>query len=107
GHTGAAVAVVQAALLELGAKMPKTSAHGQADGIFGYETTQAIKEFQAKNKLAVDGKVGAQTLLAPDKLMSAQAASQAPMPSPAPAVRPPPRDANYMLGKQDPPPAAD
>jgi len=107
GNSGPAVAVVQAAMLDLGAKMPKTSAHGSADGIFGYETLTAVKAFQAKQKLVDDGVVGKQTLLALDKLMAAQVAKQPPAPAPSPAYRPPPRDANYVLGTQDPALAAD
>jgi hypothetical protein len=82
--------------------MPKTSAHGSSDGIFGFETKEAVKAFQGTHKLATDGLVGKQTLLALDKLMTAYAAKQAPAPSSTPAYRPPPRDANYMLGNQDP-----
>lgn len=107
GHSGAAVAVIQAALLQLGAKMPKTSAHGSADGIYGHETIKAIKDFQTAHKLKVDGLLGKQTLLALDQMMVAQSAKQMPAPNPAPTPRPPPRDANYMLGQQDPPLAAD
>jgi len=32
------------------------------NGVFGEETDKAVKEFQTKNKLTVDGKVGVQTL---------------------------------------------
>lgn len=34
---------------------------GQIDGIYGWETVQAVKEFQKNNGLAVDGVVGQQT----------------------------------------------
>ncbi len=37
---------------------------GAVDGIFGYRTEQAVRYFQQKNGLAVDGKVGTQTLKA-------------------------------------------
>jgi N-acetylmuramoyl-L-alanine amidase len=49
GYRGNSVKLVQA---ELGLK---------ADGIFGPLTEKAVKEFQKKNKLAVDGKVGPKT----------------------------------------------
>lgn len=37
---------------------------GETDGIFGYRTENAVKKFQEKNGLKVDGKVGKQTLAA-------------------------------------------
>lgn len=37
---------------------------GNIDGIYGYQTFTAIKKFQAKNGLKVDGIVGNQTLIA-------------------------------------------
>ncbi|WP_138203796.1 spore cortex-lytic enzyme [Haloimpatiens lingqiaonensis] len=35
---------------------------GEIDGIYGYQTFQAIKAFQAKNGLKVDGVIGSRTL---------------------------------------------
>lgn len=37
---------------------------GEVDGIFGYKTETAVKKFQEKNGLTVDGKVGNQTFAA-------------------------------------------
>lgn len=37
---------------------------GGVDGIYGYQTYLAVKKFQEKNGLLVDGKVGSQTLAA-------------------------------------------
>lgn len=37
---------------------------GEVDGIFGYKTETAVKKFQEKNGLKVDGKVGNQTFAA-------------------------------------------
>ena len=37
---------------------------GEVDGIFGSRTEKAVRWFQSKNGLAVDGKVGSQTLAA-------------------------------------------
>jgi N-acetylmuramoyl-L-alanine amidase len=38
--------------------------HGPIDGIYGYQTYQAVRHFQAKNGLKVDGIAGPQTLAA-------------------------------------------
>jgi len=38
--------------------------NGEVDGIFGYKTETAVKKFQEKNGLKVDGKVGNQTFAA-------------------------------------------
>lgn len=38
--------------------------HGKVDGIYGYQTYQAVRHFQAKNGLKVDGIAGPQTLAA-------------------------------------------
>lgn len=37
---------------------------GSVDGIYGYRTSNAVKKFQGKNGLSVDGVVGTQTLAA-------------------------------------------
>lgn len=100
GSAGAAVALVQGALVDLGAKMPTSTAGGSADGIFGFETQQAVKDFQSKNGLKPDGIVGKKTLVALDQQMKAHAVPKAPkkaVPPPATA-----RDPHYMLGTQDP-----
>ncbi|SKA89776.1 Putative peptidoglycan binding domain-containing protein [Clostridium sp. USBA 49] len=58
GDKNALVKVVQKRLLQLGYKLPKYG----ADGSFGAETLNAIKEFQKVNALTVDGIVGKNTL---------------------------------------------
>jgi len=58
GDSGLAVKELQQDLLKLGYKLPKYG----ADGGYGDETVEAVKKFQADNKLTVDGKAGEQTL---------------------------------------------
>lgn len=55
GMRGNDVQELQRHLLTLG------YAAGQVDGIFGNQTLQAVREFQANNGLTVDGKVGVHT----------------------------------------------
>ncbi len=56
GDKGAEIKEVQQALLNLGYKA------GKADGVFGKNTRDAVKLFQARNGMTVDGKVGQRTL---------------------------------------------
>lgn len=64
GDKGDEVKRVQRRLKELGYTV------GTADGIYGTKTQSAVKVFQARNALTVDGKVGQRTL---DKLFSESA----------------------------------
>ena len=64
GDKGDVVEEVQNQLKKLGYSV------GKADGIYGRNTQAAVKVFQARNALTVDGKVGQRTL---DKLFSADA----------------------------------
>jgi peptidoglycan hydrolase-like protein with peptidoglycan-binding domain len=57
GNSGQPVIILQNALNKKGAK-PKLI----IDGVFGDATVKAVKDFQKKNKLKVDGIVGPQTL---------------------------------------------
>lgn len=58
GSTGQEVINIQAKLYNWGYY------NGIVDGIYGYETYSAVKSFQVKNGLAVDGVVGPETLAA-------------------------------------------
>lgn len=57
GSKGADVKKVQARLIHQG----YSCGHYGADGIFGNETDKAVREYQKKNGLAVDGIVGPAT----------------------------------------------
>ncbi|MEN3781507.1 GH25 family lysozyme [Priestia megaterium] len=58
GDSGLGVKELQQNLLKLGEKLPKYG----ADGSFGAELEEAVKSFQSKNKLKVDGIAGETTL---------------------------------------------
>jgi peptidoglycan hydrolase-like protein with peptidoglycan-binding domain len=78
GEKGEAVAIVQQALVDLGFAMPNTTNNGRslADGIFGSETVRVVSQFQAANRIAVDGRVGRDTLAKLDELILAQSAQK-------------------------------
>lgn len=63
GSTGTSVRNLQARLIELGYLT------GAADGIYGKATETAVREFQLRNGLKVDGKAGLETQ---EKLFYAQ-----------------------------------
>lgn len=76
GERGAAVHLVQFALIELGYPMPISTGQIQAspDGIFGKETEAVVRKFQEDRKklnssITVDGVVGAQVLAELDALL--------------------------------------
>lgn len=72
GSKGDRVIDVQKMLMQLGYSLPKYG----ADGSFGNETLAAVKKFQQDNGLTVDGKVGAITLAALEKLCSGETVPQ-------------------------------
>jgi hypothetical protein len=57
GSKGRDVAIVQTALVKAGYQM-------DPDGMFGENTDRAVRSFQKKHKLTVDGKVGPKTMKA-------------------------------------------
>lgn len=63
---GAAVITLQKNLLELGEKLPRFG----ADGHYGQETVDAVKAFQARHNLTVDGIAGPSTLAKIDELLN-------------------------------------
>lgn len=58
GSSGETVRQIQEKLLDWGYYS------GEVDGVFGSKTEEAVEYFQKKNGLAVDGKVGPETLAA-------------------------------------------
>lgn len=63
GDRGRAVHLVQAALLDLGYAMPRSTGGAfSPDGIFGEETTRIVKAFQRSRRVGDDGVVGHDTM---------------------------------------------
>lgn len=59
---GEPVQALQRALADLGYSLPHSFARGTADGVCGHETIRAIKEFQLRESLLVDGIAGTLTM---------------------------------------------
>jgi hypothetical protein len=91
GEKSEAVAILQVALADLGFALPVTFARCFPDGIYGTETAGAVRQFQAKHGLAVDGIAGRNTLAKLDSLLAAQPdVPPPPFPVPEPPFPPPP-----------------
>lgn len=70
GERGLGVALLQAALIDLGYPMPiTTSGKGFPDGNYGQETRSTVLKFQEKSKIDRDGLAGKQTIDKLDKLL--------------------------------------
>lgn len=70
-EVGEAVEALQQALIDIGFKMPvSTRKSGLSDGIYGKETTAAIKAFQTREQLQQDGVAGRDTLGRLDEIMT-------------------------------------
>ena len=103
GETGLGVAILQAALIELGYKLPKSvkKANKAPDGVLGDETFLAIKAFQAAHKLRADGIAGRMTIRTLDHELPPAPVPPLPQPPPKPKgkqTRPKP------VGDPPPPP---
>jgi hypothetical protein len=100
GERGPSVAILQAALIDLGYKMPKsTRKTGLPDGIFGKETKNTIYRFQVDKYLkGKDGIAGKETFAKLDQLLKAVplATLMPPPPPPLPTTR------DYQIGTIDP-----
>jgi len=84
GSHGAAVALLQGALVQLKEKLPLSiKKSGAPDGAFGAETLKAVISFQTTAKLKPDGVAGAKTIQALDAEM-AKMMPVAPPPAPPP-----------------------
>jgi peptidoglycan hydrolase-like protein with peptidoglycan-binding domain len=66
---GAGVAELQELLRDFGQSLPISFPKGKPDGIFGDETEKAVRSFQAKHGLGVDGQAGAKTISKMDELI--------------------------------------
>ena len=84
GSRGEQVRAVQEALITLG------YLKGKADGIFGNKTENAVRKFQRKNKLKVDGLVGKKTMALLLELAAKKKSSVKPTPTPDPTPTPTP-----------------
>ncbi|RZS92502.1 eCIS core domain-containing protein [Aquimarina brevivitae] len=82
GDNGAAVSLMQQALVDAGFPLPRFG----VDGKFGSETRNALRDFQRASSLGVDGVLGPSTMSALDSLFSGGAPSL----PPAVPVNPPP-----------------
>jgi hypothetical protein len=92
------VKLIQKALLELGYKLPKFG----ADGDFGGETVDALKDFQKKEKLEADGIYGPSTKAKMVKLLKEKAEAEKKAKEKAQASKPKPtgNHAIYIDGKK-------
>jgi peptidoglycan hydrolase-like protein with peptidoglycan-binding domain len=71
GDTGPGVAAVQDAFADLQYDLHISfKRSGKADGIFGEETDQAVRQFQRRHGLTVDGVVGTNTLAQLDGIIA-------------------------------------
>lgn len=88
GEISAGVSLLQAGLIQVGFALPKSARRlgGVPDGIFGAETDAALRAFQSKYKLKVDGVAGAKTIMALDNLL---AEGQGPLLSLVPSIKTP------------------
>jgi hypothetical protein len=113
---------LQAALIACGHPLPvSVSKKGVPDGIFGNETDSAVRAFQTKQKLAVDGDAGTQTITRLDEFVAKREKPakpgplpvippQLPGPTPGPGPAPgqpatpfrPPSDPDFKIGVDDP-----
>ena len=100
GETGTGVSLLQAALLDLGYKLPTSLRKtGAPDGIFGSETHSVVMEFQRKESLAKkDGIAGRDTL----ERIDARLLAASPPKIPVPASVLPPSTSEYQIGSADP-----
>jgi peptidoglycan hydrolase-like protein with peptidoglycan-binding domain len=81
-ESGDAIAILQQALIDLGFPLPSsTTKSGGPDGILGTETLKAIRAFQKKHGLTIDGVVGRQTMNKLDVLLPT-----GPTPPPTPLI---------------------
>lgn len=108
GEQGAAVAILQGALIDLGYPMPiSTKLKSRPDGIYGNETRNVVVQFQTdQSLLKKDGIAGHDTFEKLDKLLGSGPPKPPSPPSPPPAPPQPipfPSTNEYEIGSGDPP----
>lgn len=115
GESSGGVALMQAALADLGFKLPDSMRADRAmDGVFGAETLRVVKDLQQREKLKMDGIAGPKTLIRLDRLLAGvlpsprpnnqkKRAQRPPAPKPTP---PPPPGPNPAPGPGPAPPPA-
>jgi peptidoglycan hydrolase-like protein with peptidoglycan-binding domain len=81
GAQGDGVAELQDALCDLDFDLTRTFAKGRADGIYGSETEKAVRKFQEKYGLAIDGVAGRDTIDTLDEIIAADPRLDAPSPA--------------------------
>jgi len=82
GDSGAAVSLIQQALVDAGFPLPQFG----VDGIFGNETRRALVDFQRSSNLSADGVLNSNSMSALNSLYSGGAPA---LPPPVPVVPPP------------------
>jgi peptidoglycan hydrolase-like protein with peptidoglycan-binding domain len=81
GKQGSGVMQIQDILASVGFNLPKSMSRRGADGIFGAETEQVVKEFQKSRGLKADGIVGPKTLDALEQVIIEKPFLEAPDPA--------------------------
>jgi peptidoglycan hydrolase-like protein with peptidoglycan-binding domain len=99
GSTGATVSFLQKNLITLGYGW--TLQPNGADGIFGAKTTQAVRDFQTKHGLGVDGVVGQRTW---DKILSLVPSTDVLVNTIQATIAQPPKKAQPQTAIAPPPP---
>nr|WP_166664691.1 peptidoglycan-binding domain-containing protein [Candidatus Thiosymbion oneisti] len=100
GARGGGVAILQAALIDLGYPMPvSTRKTGIPDGVYGRETKAKVIAFQAKQSLVKDGIAARRTFNRLDAVMMKKTSMPLPKPAPPPPL---PTSRDYKIGTTDP-----
>ncbi len=88
GAVGPGVAAVQQGLIDLGYDLPvSTRRFGVPDGIYGNETSTAVRAFQRKEGLGQDGVVGTNTMTRLDTLLPLPHSAASGVPYTVPGLR--------------------
>ncbi len=80
GSRGSGVAQVQDLLDSIGIKLPRSVSRKGPDGVFGAETDKAVRQFQQRKGLKVDGIVGPKTIEALEQTIEQNPFLEAPDP---------------------------